>query len=79
MSKLEVKQEHAEVGEDLTQIENIPMGEVFFGTIEDRPSVFMRIWSRIVDLKRVNRTWPLDSGVTVENYRPAQRAVLTVS
>lgn len=64
-----------------TLAKGVPVGTVFFGSIRAEPSVFLRIYEGVVDLRRPGQTWTFtdsQSGPTVDDFRPAIIANLTV-
>ncbi len=63
-----------------TPAREVPVGTVFFGTIRDEPSVFLRIFEGIVDLKNPGETWSFSGsrGPEITDYQPATVAKLTV-
>lgn len=79
MSKLEVEVDSRGFNRGGTKLEDIPVATVFFGSILDTPSVFLRIFDGLVDLRNPQRTWSLVSGnPMITNYRPAVTARLVV-
>ncbi len=63
-----------------TLAKNLPVGTVFFGSIAES-SVFLRIYEGVVDLRRPDQTWTFpgnEKGPTVDDFRPAIAAKLTV-
>ncbi len=80
MSKLEVEVDSRGFNLGGTKLEDIPVATVFFGSILDTPSVFLRIFDGLVDLRDPQRTWSFvgGGGPRITNYRPATRAKLAV-
>jgi hypothetical protein len=60
-----------------TRTEDIPIGEVFFGSIIGA-SIYLRTFAGIVDLRDPRKTWD-GLKMTVDHYRPVTSAVLTVT
>jgi hypothetical protein len=76
MSKIEIAGE-PKIVVGRTRAEDIPIGEVFFGSILGA-SIYLRTFAGIVDLCNPHKTWD-GMKMTVDHYRPATSAVLTVT
>lgn len=63
-----------------TRAKDVPIGTVFFGSIAE-PSVFLRIYEGVVDLRAPRQTWTFprsEKGPTIDDFRPALAAKLVV-
>ncbi len=79
MSKLNVKFTNGEMPARGTRGSEVQVGTVFFGSIRN-PSVYLRIFDGIVDLRDPQQTWSFEGkqGPKIDDYRPAESAQLVV-